>query len=252
MQLWPQFCGISIPGCEVLIQPDLPFPMARRPKRAPSQGFLVVLAICGMAGSFVLTPRERIETRTLPALFALRAVAMAGAPTPQIDSAALEHEIVSRYEYRPLASFIGQRTKDLRKADRIARAIMKESERLEVAPSLLMGVLLTENPRLEAETVSNQGAIGLMQVMNFHAGEFDCESDDLMQVESNICHGAHVFRSYLKRTGDVQRALLRYNGCVASTNTPNCHRYPGKVIRAAHQVRRQLLLYEASHVDPAD
>ena len=57
-------------------------------------------------------------------------------------------------------------------------------------------------------------------------------------VESNICHGARVFGRYLKRTGNVQRALLRYNGCVVSANTPNCHRYPAKVIRAARQVRR--------------
>jgi hypothetical protein len=91
-----------------------------------------------------------------------------------------------------------------------------------------------------------------MQVMRFHAGEFDCESDDLLQVEANICHGASVFRSYLSRTGNVQRALLRYNGCVASSNTPNCHRYPAKVMRAAHQVRRQLLLYQASHIGEND
>jgi soluble lytic murein transglycosylase-like protein len=168
------------------------------------------------------------------------------------DSAALEYAVVSRYAYLPLATFLGRRTKDTEMADRIARAIVKESGRLEVPTSLLMGVLLTENPRLEAETVSSQGAIGLMQVMNFHAGEFDCESDDLLQVEANICHGAHVFRSYLTRTGDVQRALLRYNGCVASSNTPNCHRYPAKVMRAAHQVRRQLLLYQASHIDEND
>ena len=82
-----------------------------------------------------------------------------------------------------------------------------------------------------------------MQVMHFHAGEFDCESDDLRQVESNICHGAGVFGRYLKRTGNVKRALLRYNGCVVSANTPNCHRYPGKVIRAAQEVRRDLLAY---------
>jgi soluble lytic murein transglycosylase-like protein len=106
-------------------------------------------------------------------------------------------------------------------------------------------VLLTENPRLETHTVSSQGAIGLMQVMHFHAGEFDCESDDLRNVESNICHGAGVFGQYLKRTGNVKRALLRYNGCVVSANTPNCHRYPGKVIRTARQVRRDLLAYPA-------
>ena len=58
-------------------------------------------------------------------------------------------------------------------------------------------------------------------------------SDDLVDVESNICHGARVFGRYLKRTGNVKRALLRYNGCVVSANTPNCHRYPAKVFRAA-------------------
>lgn len=213
----------------------------------------MVLALSGLAGSFLLTPRERIETPSLPALFAHRIVmgknaGVAGA----VDSAALEHAVVSRFASQPLASFLSLRIKDAEMADRIARAIVKESGRLEVSPSLLMGVLLTENPRLEAETVSSQGAVGLMQVMNFHAGEFDCESDDLLQVEANICHGAHVFSSYLSRTGDVQRALLRYNGCVASSNTPNCHRYPGKVMRAAHQVRRQLLLYQASHIDEND
>ena len=59
-----------------------------------------------------------------------------------------------------------------------------------------------------------------MQVMHFHAGEYDCASNDLLQVEANICHGARVFGHYLKRTGNVQRALLRYNGCVSGANTP--------------------------------
>jgi len=35
---------------------------------------------------------------------------------------------------------------------------------------------------------------------------------------------------------------------VASANTPNCHRYPGKVIRAARQVRRDLLAYPVAEV----
>jgi soluble lytic murein transglycosylase-like protein len=163
-------------------------------------------------------------------------------PAP-VDSAWLEREVLTRYDYRPLALLLGRRNGDPVTATRIARAIVRESGRLQVAPSLLTGVLLTENARLETETVSSQGAIGLMQVMHFHAGEFDCASDDLLQVESNICHGARVLGRYLKRTGNVQRALLHYNGCVVSANTPNCHRYPGKVTKAARQVRRELLLY---------
>lgn len=234
------------------IRSDLRSPLARR---SPSQAFLAALALCGLAGSFVLTPRERIETPSLPTLFAHQAVVNHRSnveAVAAIDSVALEHQAVSRFTYLPFASFLARRTKDREMADRVARAIVKESDRLQVSPSLLLGVLLTENPRLEAETVSSQGAIGLMQVMDFHAGEFDCESDDLLQVEANICHGAHVFQSYLSHTGNVQRALLRYNGCVASTNTPNCHRYPAKVMRAAQQVRRQLLLYQASHQNEID
>jgi soluble lytic murein transglycosylase-like protein len=205
----------------------------------PRRPFLVALALAGLLGAVEFTPSSALDTPPLSAVIA------AGVPAP-VDSAVLEREVVSRYSYRPLARLLGRRNGDPATATRIARAIVKEAGRLKVAPSLLTGVLLTENPQLETETVSSQGAIGLMQVMHFHAGEFDCESDDLLEVESNICHGAGVFGQYLKRTGNVRRALLRYNGCVASANTPNCHRYPAKVIRTARQVRRDLLLYPAS------
>ena len=45
----------------------------------------------------------------------------------------------------------GRRNGDPVTAIRIARAIVKEAGRLKVAPSLLTGVLLTENPQLETE-----------------------------------------------------------------------------------------------------
>ena len=161
------------------------------------------------------------------------------------DSAELERDLVARYDYPPLARVLGGHTSDLKMADRIARALVKEARELRVEPSLLAGVLLTENARLETRSVSSQGAIGLMQVMRFHAGEYDCDSSDLVQVESNICHGARVFGRYLRRTGDVRRALLRYNGCVRGSNTPGCGRYPSKVLRAARTVRYELLRYPA-------
>jgi hypothetical protein len=209
-------------------------PMPRRP-------FLVALAGTLLVAAVELTPNPELDTPTLSAVIA------AGAPAPRpvttLDSATLEHQVTARNDYRPLARVFGAHTRDARAATRIARAIVREAGRLRVAPSLLAGVLLTENPRLDTTTVSSQGAIGLMQVMHFHAGEFDCDSDDLREVDANICHGAGVFGRYLERTGDLRRALLRYNGCVTSANTPNCHRYPGKVIRAAAEVRREILIY---------
>jgi soluble lytic murein transglycosylase-like protein len=211
----------------------------------------VALAITGLLGAVEFTPSGALDSPPLSALIAAgvpaagRSASWADRRAP-VDSAVLEREVVSRYNYKPLARLLGRRNGDPETATRIARAIVKEAGRLKLAPSLLTGVLLTENPQLETGTVSSQGAIGLMQVMHFHAGEFDCDSDDLLQVESNICHGAGVFGQYLKRTGNVKRALLRYNGCVVSANTPNCHGYPAKVIRTARQVRRDLLLYPAS------
>ena len=201
-----------------------------------------------LVGALELTPP--LPTREpLPVLGGLTGLGTASATarpvvldTP-VDSAELERELVARFEHRPLARVLGSRTRERGMAERIARAIVKEARHLRVEPSLLAGVLLTENARLETRSVSSQGAIGLMQVMRFHAGEYDCDSTDLVQVESNICHGARVLGHYLRRTGDVRRALLRYNGCVSGTNTPNCGRYPSKVMRAARTVRHEQLRY---------
>jgi soluble lytic murein transglycosylase-like protein len=217
----------------------------------PRRSFLVALAASALLAAVEYTPSGALETPSLSAVIAAggreSGARLAARPISlPVDSAVLEREVVSRYDYRPLARLLGRHNRNHQVVRRIARAIAREAERLQVAPSLLTGVLLTENPRLETTTVSSQGAIGLMQVMHFHAGEFDCASDDLRDVDSNICHGASVFGRYLKRTGNVKRALLRYNGCVVSANTPNCHRYPAKVIRAARQVRRDLLAYPGS------
>jgi soluble lytic murein transglycosylase-like protein len=216
-----------------------------RPLTTPSRPFVTFLAAAGFAGALLLTPTAQLEVPLAGIASAGRAlVAEDTGPenTVPVDSATLEREVVNRYDHLPLAQIFTNRAEP-EIANRIARAIVKEARQLQIPPSLLAGVLITENSRLEPETISNKGAIGLMQVMRFHAGVFDCDSDDLLQVEANICHGSRVFAGYLKRTRDVRSALLRYNGCVRSRATPSCRRYPGKVLREAEQVRQQLLHY---------
>src|SRR5690606_42060305 len=72
-----------------------------------------------------------------------------------------------------------------------------------------------------------------MQVMPMHRGQWGC-GDTLDDIESNICHGAKIFASYLtSEKGNVERALLRYNGCVRGTNTPDCHMSPNHVFARA-------------------
>ena len=210
----------------------------------PRRPFLVALSLTMLVAAMQWTPRFRpLADRQAESLVMARHAATPFRVPARVDSAALERHVVARFEHWPLARIFFSRTKERAMSERIARAIVKEANYLEVEPSLLAGVLLTENAPLDASARSSQGAIGLMQVMGFHAGEYDCDSDDLLQVEANICHGARVFGYYLKRTGNVHRALLRYNGCVSGTNTPNCRRYPTKVLRNARQVRRELLQY---------
>ena len=212
--------------------------------RPPRRSFVVALALAGLVGAIELTPA--LPTGPTPRFQPLAlgpAIALPRVEEGPVDSAMLEREVVARFQHRPLARFLGSKTRQTGMAERIARAIVKEAKRLRVEPSLLTGVLLTENARLEPRAVSSQGAVGLMQVMHFHAGEYDCASSDLTQVESNICHGAQVFGYYLKRTGNVRTALRRYNGCVTGRHTPNCGRYPAKVLRTARQVRYELLRY---------
>jgi soluble lytic murein transglycosylase-like protein len=210
-----------------------------RPLRTPSRAFVTFLAAAGFTAALLLTPTANIDSSPLASLLPSERAAM---PVIPADSASLESEVVSRYDHLPLAQIFRRRA-DPAIANRVARAIVKEARELQISPSLLAGVLITENSRLEPETVSNKGAVGLMQVMRFHAGVFDCDSDDLLQVEANICHGARVFAGYLKRTKDVRSALLRYNGCVRGRATASCRRYPGKVLREASHVRQQLLHY---------
>lgn len=117
---------------------------------------------------------------------------------------------------------------------RVARSLVREARAVGVEPRLLLAVLLVENPWLDPDARSSVGAIGLMQVMPLHRGQWPGCAADLETIESNICHGARIFAHYFaSEDGDIERALLRYNGCVRGTNTPDCHRYPQHVFARA-------------------
>ena len=138
-------------------------------------------------------------------------------------------------EQARIASVLGKYTPDRDRANRIAAALVKEGRRRNIGTSLLLGVLLTENPDLDPRATSPVGARGLMQVMPFHAGKWGCGSTDLFDIESNICHGVAVLADNLKDAKSLPTALLGYNGCVRGTNTPDCHRYPRIVYRLARK-----------------
>lgn len=137
-------------------------------------------------------------------------------------------------EVAPVERVLLRYRNDPELARRVAVALVREANTVGLQPRLLLGVLLVENPWLDPAIRSPVGAIGLMQVMPVHRGGWrDCGSD-LEDIDSNICHGARIFAHYFNQAGgNVDRALLRYNGCVRGTNTPNCHQYPNHVFARA-------------------
>lgn len=124
------------------------------------------------------------------------------------------------------------------RADFLAKIAVREAYTRKVPPALIFGVLLTENDALRSSARSNVGAVGLMQI---HAPAWKRSlgryfGTNLRDDETNLRYGVYILRHLIARvpqSSDMSEgwrtALLRYNGCVRGTNTPNCHTYPDLV-----------------------
>ena len=153
------------------------------------------------------------------------------------DEALRQVEGIYSEEVAPIQAVLKSYKNDEELTREIAVALVREAHRANLEPRVLLSVLLVENPMLETRARSFVGAVGLMQVMPLHRGQWRACRPDLESIDSNICHGAQIFASYLRQSdGNVDRALLRYNGCVRGTNTPNCHGYPSWVYARAGKV----------------
>ncbi|HET6778271.1 MAG TPA: lytic transglycosylase domain-containing protein [Gemmatimonadales bacterium] len=188
-------------------------------------------------------PKVKPRTRPQPPAAYARKPARKPAAVPR-DSAALERAVTSEHAHWPLAVALARRSGNPEVAEQAAAALVTEAARLKLSPSLLGAVLLIENTPLNPVAVSSQGALGLMQVMPVHRGNYGC-SPDLVNIADNICHGARILKHMVRRTKSVPLALKRYNGCVRGRNTPRCYRYPNRVLRTASHLRREMLLIAA-------
>jgi soluble lytic murein transglycosylase-like protein len=169
------------------------------------------------------------------------------AAAPGTEPYAAPTDAKALIEIQKVAYSLRKYTNDTVLARRIASAIVVEGGKKSIDPALLVGVLLTEDAKLDPMARSSVGARGLMQVMPFHAGKWkNCSSADLFAIDSNICHGVSILADLIKRSPSVSSALQRYNGCVRGTNTPNCHTYSGKVLKFAEQAASQMLGFSTS------
>jgi soluble lytic murein transglycosylase-like protein len=175
-------------------------------------------AAFGRPGALLQVPGALISTPAPPAHFTYLAQALGEDEARRLEPLTFRvAEVLKRY------------ARDDAVADRAAAAVVLEGEKHKLDASLLVGLMIIENAKIDPVARSNVGATGLMQVMPFHSGKWGCESSNLDDIEANICHGVNILADLVKRSPNLDRALLRYNGCVRGTNTPNCHTYPKKV-----------------------
>jgi hypothetical protein len=144
----------------------------------------------------------------------------------------------------------------------IADVAVREAYRRRVPPALVLGVMLTENDELRSTAKSSAGALGLMQVHpRPWRGLRKLFGANLRIDSTNVRTGVFILGHVAGEAGQRaqsredgwRNALLRYNGCVRGTNTPDCHRYPDVVRRnvqraAWHSCRR--LDFAACVIEP--
>jgi soluble lytic murein transglycosylase-like protein len=212
--------------------PKLPSPMKTAMRNAAHGIALVGLLV----GGAVWTISQQQPVYANPGKL-LRLPATVVDASPNTEEALQVGEFLSRY------------TKDRALAFRIADALVAQGKKAQIDPALLVGVLLTEDITLNPRARSSVGARGLMQVMPFHAGSWGCGSSDLLDVETNICHGVKVLKQAIKDAPNMRKALLRYNGCVRGRNTPNCHTYDDKVLRHASRAAAQMKLVKSQKAE---
>jgi hypothetical protein len=163
----------------------------------------------------------------------------------QLPGAVIHAQNPSEQTFR-IGQVLRRYTRDGDRADRIADALVTEGNKWKIDPVLLVGVMLTEDAKLDPRAKSSVGARGLMQVMPFHSGKWGCPSKDLYDIESNICHGVNVLAEIMHRKPNLRVALQAYNGCVKGRNTPGCHKYTNKVLKFTALTESQMLAVNAT------
>lgn len=230
----------------------------RHPREEQAQWIKVLKGVGHAVGAAVLLISGTVWTIRMQhpkyvnpgGLLNLPAAVVTASPLDAVmsDTAApLPTDRQSRDQVFKISHFLRAYTKDTTRAQRIASAIVVEAGKRRMNPTLLVGVLLTEDAKLDPQARSSVGARGLFQVMPFHAGKHGCGSDDLFNIEANVCYGANILNQLMRRSPSVATALQRYNGCVHGTNTPNCYTYSGKVLRFAEQAASKMLSFSVGN-----
>ena len=123
-----------------------------------------------------------------------------------------------------MSTRLARQVKDPEERMEILTRVQYEAARVELPPELILAVIDVES-NFDRDAISVAGALGLMQVMPFWKDEIGRPDDNLNRIDTNLRYGCTILRFYLdKESGDLRRALGRYNGSLGK------RKYPNKVI----------------------
>lgn len=123
-----------------------------------------------------------------------------------------------------MSARLSRQVADPQERIKILRHVHYEASRADLAPELVLAVIDVES-NFDRFAISHAGARGLMQIMPFWLDEIGRPEDNLMHIRTNLRFGCTILRYYMDmESGDLVRALGRYNGSLGS------RRYPNKVL----------------------
>lgn len=176
--------------------------------RAAAAALLLYAATLPALASTFVAEQDRAELRQHLKL----AIAQADSFSDRFDAEVWLLDMSGRLQ--PFISDPQQRLKFL-------RLVHREASAAQLQPELVLALIEVES-YFDQYAVSRVGAQGLMQVMPFWKAEIGRPEDNLTRVETNLRYGCHILQFYLqKESGDVRRALARYNGSLGKNWYPD-------------------------------
>lgn len=123
---------------------------------------------------------------------------------------------------KPMHRFI----KDRDYALHVLKEVHGAAKAADVRPEFVLAVIQIES-HFDRFAISSAGAQGMMQIMPFWKKEIGRDTDNLMDLSTNLKYGCTILKHYLDReNGDWKNALARYNGSYGK------YWYPEKVLVA--------------------
>ena len=103
----------------------------------------------------------------------------------------------------------------------ILKRVHFEATRTDLPPELVLAVIDVES-NFDRYAISVAGARGLMQIMPFWLNEIGRPDDNLLHIDTNLRFGCTILKYYMEmESGDIIRALGRYNGSLGHRKYPN-------------------------------